>query len=89
MDHLTEAEQRTLQLAVNRLSEKGEWGRAELKIEFEEVNLVDAPIEISGFSLGEIDQIVLGDEQDAVEQGPLAPERDAVAVAGSAMHQSG
>jgi DNA modification methylase len=81
MDHLTEAEQRTLRLAVNRLSEKGEWDLAELKIEFEELILADAPIEISGFSLGEIDQIILGDEQDAVEQGPLGPERDAFAVA--------
>ena len=31
-----------------------------LKIEFEELILADAPIEISGFTLDEIDQIVLG-----------------------------
>jgi hypothetical protein len=35
--------------------------------------LADAPIEISGFTLDEIDQIVLGEADDAVEQGPLAP----------------
>ena len=35
--------------------------------------LADAPIEISGFSLDEIDQIVLGDA-DGFEQGPLEPD---------------
>ena len=43
-------EQRVLRLAVNRLAEKGEWNLDELKIEFEELILSDAPIEISGFS---------------------------------------
>jgi hypothetical protein len=55
IDHLTDEEQRTLRLAVNRLGEKGEWDLTELKIEFEELILTDAPIEISGFSLDEID----------------------------------
>jgi DNA modification methylase len=81
IDHLTEVEQRTLRLAINRLSEKGEWDLTELKIEFEELILTDAPIEISGFSLAQIDQIVLGDEAEGIEQGPLAPEPDAVPVA--------
>jgi ParB-like chromosome segregation protein Spo0J len=62
IDHLTDIEQRTLRLAVNRLSEKGQWDLGELKIEFEELILTEAPIEISGFSLEEIDQIILGDE---------------------------
>src|SRR5262249_28725476 len=40
-----------------------------------------APIEISGFSLEVIDQIVLGDEGEGAEQGPLAPEPGAFPVA--------
>jgi ParB-like chromosome segregation protein Spo0J len=60
IDHLSDIEQRTLRLAVNRLAEKGQWDLDELKIEFEELILTDAPIEITGFTLGEIDQIVLG-----------------------------
>ena len=40
-----------------------------LKIEFEELILADAPIEISGFALDEIDQIVLGNEASAIEAG--------------------
>jgi DNA modification methylase len=82
IDHLSEDEQRLLRLAVNRLGEKGQWDLDELKIEFEELILVDAPIEISGFSPDEIDQIVIiGDAPEAVEQGPLAPDPGAVAIA--------
>ena len=81
IDHLSEDEQRVLRLAVNRLGEKGQWDLEELKIEFEELILADAPIEISGFSLDEIDQIVIGDELEAAEQGPLEPDSGAVAVA--------
>ena len=46
IDHLSEEEQRLLRLAVNRLGEKGQWNLEELKIEFEELILADAPIEI-------------------------------------------
>ncbi len=81
VDHLSEDEERVLRLAVNRLGEKGQWNLDELKLEFEELILSDAPIEIAGFALDEIDQIVLGGEPDGIEQGPLAPEKGAVLVA--------
>ena len=81
IDHLSDEEQRLLRLAVNRLGEKGQWNLDELKIEFEELILTDAPIEISGFGLDEIDQIVLGEDPAAVEQGPLAPKPGPVAIA--------
>jgi ParB-like nuclease domain len=74
IDHLTDEEQRTLRLAVNRLSEKGEWDLTELKIEFEELILAEAPIEISGFAPEQIDQILLGEAIEGAEEGPLAPE---------------
>jgi hypothetical protein len=64
---------------VNRLGEKGQWNLDELKIEFEELILAGAAIEITGFELQEIDQIVLDGE--GVEQGPLAPTPGAIAVA--------
>jgi DNA modification methylase len=81
IDHLTDEEQRTLRLAVNRLSEKGEWDLTELKIEFEELILAEAPIEISGFAPEQIDQILLGEAIEGTERGPLAPEPGAVSVA--------
>ena len=79
IDHLSQDEQRVLRLAVNRLAEKGQWDLDALKLEFEELILADAPIEITGFTLDEVDHIVLGDT--VVEQGPLAPEINASAIA--------
>jgi len=81
IDHLSPAEQRLLRLAVNRLAEKGEWELDALKVEFEELILLDAPIEIAGFTLDEVDQVVLGQDASAVEQGPLAPEEGDAPVA--------
>jgi DNA modification methylase len=71
---------RVLRLAANRLGEKGEWNLDELKIEFEELIFADAPIEVSGFTLDEIDHIVLDEADDAIEEGPLTPEAGAIAV---------
>jgi len=79
--HLTEVEQRMLRLAINRLGEKGEWDLDALQIEFEELLEFDVPLDVTGFSLDEIDHIVLGEEAQGVEAGPLAPEAKAVAVA--------
>ena len=80
VEHLNPDEQRVLRLAVNRLAEKGQWDLEALKIEFEELILLDAPIEITGFSPAEIDHVILGDATEALEQGPLEPET-ATAVA--------
>jgi hypothetical protein len=61
--------------------EKGRWNLDELKIEFAELILTEAPIEITGFTLDEIDHIVLDEADDAIEEGPLSPEAGAIAVA--------
>jgi hypothetical protein len=53
----------------------------ELKSEFEELIFADAPIEVSGFTLDEIDHIVVDGADDAIEEGPLSPEAGAIAVA--------
>ena len=66
VDHLDEMEQRLLRLAVNRLGEKGCWDVGELQAEFTELIIADAPIEISGFGPDEIDQIVIGGDEDDV-----------------------
>src|SRR3984957_6353368 len=80
VEHLSQDEQRVLRLAVNRLAEKGQWDLDALKIEFEELVLLDAPIEIAGFSPAKIDHVILGDASESLEQGPLEPET-ATAVA--------
>lgn len=79
--HLNKAEERTLRLAVNRLSEKGDWNLDELQVELEELIILDAPIEVIGFSHDEIDQIVFEEESQGIETGPLAPEDKAVSIA--------
>ena len=79
--HLSLEEQRVLRLAVNRLAEKGEWDLDALKIEFDELIVTDAPIEITGFSPAEIDHVILGDAAEGLEHGPLEPDA-ATAVAG-------
>ena len=81
MHHLSPTEQRVLRLALNRLAEKGDWNLEELKIEFEELILEEAPIEIAGFAATEIDQILLGEDIAALEQGPLEPQTGAAATA--------
>jgi hypothetical protein len=73
VDHLDETEQRLLRLAVNRLGEKGFWDVGELEAEFKELIIADAPIEISGFGSDEIDQVVVGGDEDGCEAGDLAP----------------
>jgi DNA modification methylase len=80
IEHLSKDEQRVLRLAVNRLAEKGQWDLDALKIEFEELIVIDATIEITGFSPVEIDHVILGDAPEGLEQGPLDPD-PATAVA--------
>ena len=80
-DHLTDSEKRLARIALNRTSENGIWDFGALKIEVEQLIMEDAPIEIAGFSLTEIDQILLDEEASVVEAGPLAPEPDAIPIA--------
>jgi DNA modification methylase len=80
-DHLDRQTGRLLRLAINRLGEMGTWDFEMLKLEFEELVVQDAPVEITGFSHIEIDQILLDDGVSATEPGPVAPEPDAAPVA--------
>jgi hypothetical protein len=81
VDHLNETEQRLLRLAVNRLGEKGIWDIGELEAEFKELIIADAPIEISGFGSDEIDQVLIGENEDGYEAGDLVPLPGATAIA--------
>lgn len=74
IDSLTASELKLLRIAVNRLGEKNTWGLDELKLEFEELILDDAPIEVTGFDLVEIDGILSEVEPAMIEPGPVEPE---------------
>ena len=41
-----------------------------MKLEFEELILTEAPLEVSGFAPDQIDQIILGDDLDVVGPPP-------------------
>lgn len=79
--HLNPSEQRLLRLTLNRLQERGSWDLDTLKLEFEELILEEMPIEITGFTGIEVDQILLGDATTEPEDGPLAPPENQPAVA--------
>jgi ParB-like nuclease domain len=67
INHLTEVEQRLLRIAANRLGEKGEWDIEALRLEFKELIVEEAPIEVAGFTVDEIDHILLGEAGEAIE----------------------
>jgi hypothetical protein len=77
---VSSSECRLLRLALNRLGEKGNWDLDELKLELEELVVDDAAIEVAGFELSGLDQILLGEGTAVAEQGPLEPQDDALAV---------
>ena len=81
IEHLSKTELRTLRLALNRLGEKGGWELDQLKVEFEELIVLDASIEATGFEEPEIDQILIGEEITGIERGPLVPDPSATAIA--------
>lgn len=81
VDYLNDIEQRLLRLAVNRLGEKGSWDVVELEAEFKELIIAEAPIDLSGFGSDEIDQIIIGADDENIEMGDLAPIPGAKAVA--------
>ncbi|MES2288185.1 MAG: DNA methyltransferase [Pseudomonadota bacterium] len=60
LDHLDETEKRILRIALNKLSEGGEWEDKELGLEFLELSKIelDVGVEISGFSSIEIDNLI-------------------------------
>ena len=79
--HLSQSELRLLRIGLNRLQEKGRWDFDALKLELQELIIDDAPVEIAGFSLPQIDQILLDEEVAATEPGPLEPDAGAAPVA--------
>lgn len=81
IDHLDAEEVRLLRLALNRLPQKAKWDFEALQLEFSELIDLGAPVELSGFSLPEIDQMLLEDEEETPESAELEPDPEAPVVA--------
>ena len=67
VDHLSELETRQLRLALNKIAETGSWDFDALKLEFEDLLNLDVDLEITGFEIGEIDQVLAIGEDDSAD----------------------
>lgn len=88
IDHLTEIELAALNLALNRIGETGSWDLELLREQMIEIRSAGIDLACTGFTLPEIDQIMIasepteeeanldGDETDDQEAGPIAREGD-------------
>jgi DNA modification methylase len=73
IDHLTDVEVRALRIAMGRIPEQGEWDVEALSLEFKELILLDAPLEITGFSMPEIEALIIEDEPNIEVDGAAEP----------------
>ena len=64
VNHLSPAEQRAFRIADNRLAELAGWDRDTLAIELAGLIELDFAVEVTGFDMGEIELILLNEEED-------------------------
>jgi len=72
--HLTDAQKRAYILADNRLALDAGWDDEMLRVEFADLEADGFDLELTGFSLDEIE--ALGFEDDALDEMPSLPEGD-------------
>jgi DNA modification methylase len=77
LSHLTEAERRAYVLADNKLALNAGWDREMLAIELQGLVDLDFEVELSGFSLAEVD-IVLDEARESATDGADASIEDAI-----------
>lgn len=77
--HLTETQRRAYIIADNKIAINSDWDTEMLRVEFDELKEADFNLELTGFSLDEIDaltpeELVEGlTDEDAVPDAPVAP----------------
>src|SRR6266487_5476949 len=72
LSHLSEADKRAYVLADNKLAEKAGWDRELLAIELQGLIELDVDIELTGFEMAEVDNIL--DDAREANGGPSGPE---------------
>src|SRR5258708_21376982 len=75
LSHLTEAERRAYVIADNKVALNAGWDREMLAIEFQSLVDLDFEIELTGFSLAEVD-IVLDEARESATDGADASVED-------------
>jgi DNA modification methylase len=78
LSHLSEAERRAYVLADNKLAMNAGWDKEILAIELQALVDLEFDVELTGFSLAEVD-LAIDEAKEASIEGPLEPE-DAVPV---------
>ncbi len=68
VDHLGPADIRMLRIALNRLGERGAWDLDALQIEFQELEMMNEDLVVTGFETAEIDMILMGDIAETPEE---------------------
>jgi DNA modification methylase len=76
IEHLTVAEKRAYVIADNKLAEKAGWSDEILKIELQELINLDFEVELTGFSAGEIDVLLCGEEANGDDTDDICPDYD-------------
>jgi len=77
LSHLKEAERRAYVIADNKLALNAGWDRETLAIEFQGLIDLDFEIELTGFSLAEVD-IVLDEARESATEGADASVEDTI-----------
>jgi len=82
ISHLSDEQLRIYAIAEEKLGELGEWDREALRLEFAELELnVDLDLELTGFTMGEIDGLLI--ETEAAERTlPGLPSHQPVSLRG-------
>ncbi|MFT5329005.1 MAG: DNA modification methylase [Parasphingorhabdus sp.] len=88
LSHLSEAERRAYVLADNKLAQNAGWDKEILAIELQGLIDMDFEVELTGFSLAEID-LVLDEASDADPDGVCTPEDEVPVLGDAAVSQAG
>jgi ParB-like chromosome segregation protein Spo0J len=73
-DHWTEAQVRAFRLMVNRSVAWAEWDYELLALELQEIQESDFDLSLTGFTPGEIDKLLLLDDNEKADEAPPLPE---------------
>ncbi len=88
LSHLSEAERRAYVLADNKLALNAGWDKEMLAIELQGLIELDFDVELTGFSLAEVD-IVLDEARDSDPEGSDAPEDHVPELSGHPVSRMG
>lgn len=77
---MSDADKRAFALAENRLPELAEWDQALLNAELEALFAIDYDLDITGFSLSDLDFTTTDDKPSTVSEQVALPDPDAKAV---------